>query len=202
MSDYQPTYFDIHKTKHLQFAYKKLILLNPTSHILHEIITSGFTTLQGKVYRGSFPYLVRDHGPSGITHNEKKYLVYLDWLTKSNWGAEYYSMINSFNQYITESHQTIVRYQDLHFAHLKYLRKELINNLYLKESMIIKIIVYFMTRIEVILNVKVLFLKITKIYKKLFYKIVIKNNLIIKNKKIAKSNYDFIKLIDFIRKNN
>ena len=68
--------------------------------------------------------------------------------------------------------------------------------------MIIKIIVYFMTRIEVILNVKVLFLKITKIYKKLFYKIVIKNNLIIKNKKIAKSNYDFIKLIDFIRKNN
>ena len=72
LEHYQITYYDIHRTKYLQFAYQKLLELNPTTYILAEIITSGFTVMQGKVYRNNFPFMIKDHGPSGITYNEKK----------------------------------------------------------------------------------------------------------------------------------
>lgn len=198
LSNYQLTFFDIHRSQDLLFAYKKLVKLNPKNYILHEIITSGFTVLKGKVFRGDFPYLIKDMGPSGTTKNEKKFLTYLDWLTKSSWGTEYKLMINSFKKYIEENQEVPGKKFDLHSSHLKNLRVILIQNLYANDALIIKIFIYIATRIELLSNPKNLFLKIIRIYKKIFCKIIVKSKKIIKNNDISKLNYDLIKLINFL----
>jgi len=202
LRNYQITFFDIHKTKDLQFAYQKLLKLNPKVYILHEFITSGFTVLKGKVYRGDFSYLIRDHGPSGTTYNEKKFITQLDWLTKTSWGTEYNSMINSFIDYINENKQTSGNKYDIHQALIIFFRKRLIYNLYENDSKLLLIFVFILIRIELFFNFKNLLNKIKKIYKKNFCKVTIKNNLIIKNKKIINLNCELAKFIDFLKINN
>mgnify|MGYP005988975083 CR=1 FL=1 len=199
LKNYQLTYYDIHRTDHLQFAYEKLTLKNPTAYILHEIVTSGFTVLKGKVFRGNYPYLIKDHGPTGITANEKKIKFYLDWLTKTKWGFEFNLIIESFIKYIKDNGYVIDKKYDLHFAHLKFLRKNLVSNFYKNDPLIIRVFIYLISRIEMIYNFKTLYQKIILVLRQKFSAIVVKEKIIIKNKKKAETNDDFNKLILFLK---
>lgn len=201
LKNFQITFFDIHKTKDLQFAYQKLLELNPEAYILHEFITSGFTVLKGKVYRGNFPYLIRDHGPSGTTYKEKKIITHLDWLTKTSWGTEYNSMINAFIYYINENEQISKNKYNLHKALIKFYRKRLIYDLYEDDSKLLLMLVHFIIKIEMFFNLNKLLSKTKKIFKNKFCKVIIKNNYIIKNKKTIRSNYDLKKIINFFKVN-
>ena len=180
---------------------QKLLELNPEAYILHEFITSGFTVLKGKVYRGNFPYLIRDHGPSGTTYNEKKIITHLDWLTKTSWGTEYNSMINAFIYYINENEQISKNKYNLHRALIKFYRKRLIYDLYENDSKLLLMLVHFIIKIEMFFNLNKLLSKTKKIFKKKFCKVIIKNNYIIKNKKTIRSNYDLKKIINFLKIN-
>lgn len=201
LEHYQPTYYDIHRTTYLQFAYKKLLELNPTSYILAEIITSGFTVMQGKVYRSNFPFMIKDHGPSGITYNEKKITSNLDWLTKTQWGFEYNQIIHSFEEFIkAKEGDTINKNNNLHFAHIKFQRNAIIRNLYHKDPFFIKATMYVASRLDLVFNVKLLLSKLNLIIKQKFYKIKVKKNLIVKNKSYVSSNNDFINFVNFIKK--
>ena len=200
LKNYQPTYYDIHRTKYLQFAYKKLKLKNPTAYILHEIITSGFTVLKGKVFRGNYPYLIKEHGLTGITANENKIKFYLDWLTKTKWGFEYNLIIDSFIKYIKDKGHVIDKKYDLHSAHIKFLRKILISNLYKNDRLIIRLFIYLTTRIELICNFKTLYQKIVLILIQKISAIAVKERNTIKNKKKVQANDDFNKLILFLKK--
>ena len=203
LEHYQITYYDIHRTKYLQFAYQKLLELNPTAYILAEIITSGFTVMQGKVYRNNYPFMIKDHGPSGITYNEKKVTSNLDWLTKTQWGFEYNQIIHSFEEFLKANEgDTINKNNNLHYAHIKFYRKALIKNLYQKENFLIKAIMYLASRLDLVFNVKSLFSKLNLITKQKFNKIEVKKNMIIKNKSHVNSNKDFNNFVNFIKKNS
>ena len=203
LENYQPTYYDIHRTKYLQYAYKKLLELNPTAYILSEIITSGFTVLQGKVHRNNFPFMIKDHGPSGITYNEKKITSTLDWLTKTQWGLEYNQMIHSFIEFIkVKIGDTINENNNLHFAHIKFHRKSLIRNLYYKDTFLMKAIIYVVSRLDLIFNIRSLFSKFNLITKQKFNKMIVKKNFIIKNKSYVDTNKDLNNFVNFIKKKN
>ena len=199
LENYQLTYYDIHRTTFLQYAYEKLLKLNPTAYILAEIITSGFTVLQGKVYRNNFPFMIKDQGPSGITYNEKEITSTLDWLTKTRWGFEYNQIIHCFDEFIKEKKGNKINKKKLHFAHIKFLRKNLIRNLYHKDIFFIKATMYVACRLYLILNLKFLFSKLNLIIKQKFNKIVIKKNKIIKNKSYVNSNKDLKNFVNFIK---
>jgi glycosyltransferase domain-containing protein len=100
LSNYSPTYYDVHRSNQLSECFRKLKQINPSDLFIAEMITSCITITQGKINRGEYTYLIRQMnspGSSAAEEEESKGDCYGRMLN-SSWSTDY----NNFRNEITK----------------------------------------------------------------------------------------------------
>jgi glycosyltransferase domain-containing protein len=104
LSEYSPTFYDVHRTEQLKAYFYTLKKINPSDIFLAELITSCLSVAAGKIKRKGYLYLVRQQkslGSSAAAEEQKG--GYFDRMLEVSWSNDFSNFLKSVAAVITDN---------------------------------------------------------------------------------------------------
>ena len=102
LSDYDITFYDVHRTKELGECFRKLDNLNPYDVFIAEILTSTLTVTFGKIKRNNYLYLIRHQNNSeSVALKTNKANNFYERMFLYSWSNDCNNFINTIADSLT-----------------------------------------------------------------------------------------------------